>query len=112
MLQFTKTEFKGVKMANRTSINEFTEAERIKIQNVYKNGIAASTPEEVALYTEWEAALAYQKALSDQRTAAIKAELATAQATYQAIANSAMSTMETLKAEALARLEQARNGQA
>lgn len=99
-------------MAGRVSINEFTEAERLLVQNVYKNGIEQSTPEEIALYTEWESALAYQKALSDQRNAAIKEELANAKAAYQSIADSANSAMEALKAEALQRLENARHGQA
>lgn len=99
-------------MANRTNINEFSEDERVKIQNVYKNGIEASTVEEIGLYTEWESALAYQKAVADSQNAAYKSQVEELAQAYSAAAESALSAMEALKAEALERLERARNGQA
>ena len=99
-------------MTNRTSLAEFTVTERVKIQNVYKNGTAASTAEEIALYNEWCEVLANRKAQSEQQHAALLATVQADSASYQAIAASAVSAMNTLQAEALARLEAARNGQA
>lgn len=99
-------------MANRTSINDFSEAERIKVQNVFKNGIEASTAEEIELYTEWKEALAYQKALADEQNNAYISQVEQISQAYTAAAESALSAMEALKTEALERLERARNGQA
>lgn len=99
-------------MTNRTSLDEFTEIERVKIQNVYKNGTAASTAEEIALYNEWCEMLANRKAQSEQQHAALLASVQADFANYQTIAASAVSAMNTLQTEALARLEAARNGQA
>lgn len=90
---------------------EFTEQERMKIDDLIKRDFENATPDEVRLYAKWEA----EKALRDEEfKARLQARADESKAKIAELkrnANSARDGLKALKAAAIARLEQIDNGQ-
>lgn len=97
-------------MAQRTRLDEFSETERNIIVDIARREMQDMTPEEVELYTEWQACLAINEAKHVAERDAMTAQVTAAIADHQAATAASIEAMNALRDLALAKLEAVRNG--
>ena len=98
-------------MADRQSLEDFTEEERAIINDIYKRQFTNMTPEEVILYGEWQGLKARLDEELVARENALKEETAAKIQARQATERAAIDALEALKNLAVAKLKAVENGQ-
>ena len=98
-------------MADRQSLEDFTEEERAIINDIYKRQFSNMTPEEVILYGEWQGIKARLDAELVARENALKEETAAKIQARRATEQAAIDALEALKNLAVAKLKAVENGQ-
>lgn len=98
-------------MAQRTRLDEFTEAERQIIVDIERREKKDMTPEEVTLYVEWQACIAINNAQYTAERDAMAAQVEAAIEDHMTVTAASVEALNAMRDLALEKLERARHGQ-
>lgn len=88
----------------------FTEEERHRLDQIHKNQPDSVSADDAKLMIKWEKAITEAKTLSNQEVQNVQTEMQARLQIAQTQAQEASTTLQELKAAALARLERIDNG--